>query len=807
MDIMDFKKICCVFCSLILSAVLLSSCQQDDMFDVPEINNPGEEVSLSFIGDPMQRYQVTTKSSDPKEEAEKEIKQLCVFFFGSDGNYLTGGYLKGYDDKNAGGFIAPGQGVSLIKIDKSNFDNADLAKSATVYAVANVDISIFGDLDNNGRPSNIRSLSDLENFNYFPGEENVTLGLPSTGMPMVGKKVVDLTGDTGTNEDRIITMEALMARVDLNIRLESAITENGYPKLTMINWKVSNLPTQVSFTAPAQNSYTPALGENKKEISIDNTQQIVNKQGEIELSFYMFENRQNKKVDNNEWIEIGSKYPEGLEDYQQQRYKPYLADKDNATSVELHTYYSTYNEDGSGSSTYEVRYTLYLGSNHKDDFQVKRNHQYKNNMVIKGLVQAGNNPEHITFDARLNITEDDNEYYIAILRERNHDAHFCITPMDVYLFADAEKEPRMEVILGEVPVGSETSVPSTVANWIRMEKVPASDMQTGSVAEPSKQLVAGPNFVAGHGKRRYFTPWLLSEDLKDGTKVTIDKSRDRVYFYLDENLKMEDRSALVTFIYKEKQADGSWKEVKRRTLTIGQVHLLEVKVYGRDGDKPDGNLQQTIYMEQYEEYLDHYDPLDEHQTDQMYTGLQWGINNYDIDNAAPRDRPAYAFENYYDGLYYTNFIVNKASQTVMCLNDIPRSAVEYCYNRNKRGWYGSGAEDGGGVREDDKKWFLPGIRQMEDALTEYYYIYPEFQNNFYWSSSTAKRSYRIGDLSEREDTERARATKVKPDGSYVQSGSKNDKDNYEKGGGKAKRIEKLRIRAFRTDLQPIETER
>lgn len=794
MDIMDFKKICCVFCSLILSAVLFSSCQQDDMFDVPEINNPGEEVSLSFIGDPMQRYQVTTKSSDPKEEAEKEIKQLCVFFFGSDGNYLTGGYLKGYDDKNAGGFIAPGQGVSLIKIDKSNFDNADLAKSATVYAVANVDISIFGDLDNNGRPSNIRSLSDLENFNYFPGEENVTLGLPSTGMPMVGKKVVDLTGDTGTNEDRIITMEALMARVDLNIRLESAITENGYPKLTMINWKVSNLPTQVSFTAPAQDSYTPALGENKKEISVDNTQQIVNKQGEIELSFYMFENRQNKNENNPEWQEMLSKYPNNggypdkLEEYQKQRYKPYLADKDNATSVELHTYYSTYNEDGTGSSTYEVRYTLYLGSNHKDDFQVKRNHQYKNNIVIKGLMQAGNNPDHITFDARLSIADETNDYYIAILRERNHDAHFCITPMDVYLFADASKEPKMDVFIGEVPEGSETPKEETVVDWIRMEKVPASDMLNGTVADNTKQLIAGNNYTAGHGKRMYFTPTLLTDDLMDGTKVTIENSRDRIYFYIDENLTMENRSVTITALYKEKDENGEYKVVERKTFPLVQVHLLEVKVYGRTGNKPNYNDPKgTIYMEQYEEYQDHYDPLDKFQTGQIYGGLSWGVDNTNVNLNLILTKPEDAYENYYNGLFFTKEIVRLAGQTVMNLNDIPRSAVEYCYNRNKR-------ESNGEVEDSNKKWFLPGIRQMEDALTQYYDNYQEFQEKFYWSSSTAK-TY-LG-----EETRRARATKVNPDGSYVESGSKNSNDNYP-NGGRALRTELLRIRAFRNDLNP-----
>lgn len=57
---------------------------------------------------------------------------------------------------------------------------------------------------------------------------------------------------------------------------------------------------------------------------------------------------------------------------------------------------------------------------------------------------------------------------------------FCVTPMDVYMFADkATKNPTMEVILGEVPDGSET--PVTVPDWIRMEKIKASDLEKGTV--------------------------------------------------------------------------------------------------------------------------------------------------------------------------------------------------------------------------------------------------------------------------------------------------------------------------------------
>lgn len=157
--------------------------------------------------------------------------------------------------------------------------------------------------------------------------------------------------------------------------------------------------------------------------------------------------------------------------------------------------------------------------------------------------------------------------------------------MDVYLFADKnEYNPTMEVILGEVPDDSETPIPGTVPDWIRMERIPAENMKNGAVPADlaATNDATGHEWFAGNGKRYYFTSNLLSQ-LQ--SKVTIENSRDRVYFYLDENidknsdgtLKLENRPVTVTLIYKE-----HGEEQKRRTMTLEQVHLLPVLVYNRD---------------------------------------------------------------------------------------------------------------------------------------------------------------------------------------------------------------------------------
>lgn len=812
----------------------LSSCRQEEPLESSGM--PDDPMTtLTFVSDPMSFHRVTTRASDIKEENEKRINRLHVFFFDAEGNYLEGAYLTGYPDASQrGGYYSPGEGVTLLKIDRELFDNPGLAKSATVYAVANVDAGFFGrDGDGDGRPDGIRNRGDLEQFVYRPASGTVSTGLPAEGMPMVGVRTLDLTGGTPEN-DRQVELTALMARIDVTIQLDSEVQDGNLPAFYLMDWTARNLPTQVAFTAPdagGRTGWTEAW-TTQSNVSLQRT--IYNRNGQISFTFYMYENIQQPewKIDpGEEWANPNvdpatltdaerekALYPEGITDAQKQRYKPYLAHADAAPIV-LHGFYMTYN-----GAAYEVRYTLYLGANHTNDFSVKRNHQYKNDITIKGLTAQDSETGEYTLDARVNVEEEDNEYYIAMLRERNHDAHFCITPMDVYLFAPESVNPTMEVILGEVPEGSETPDPATVPDWVRLERIAAADMAAGTVSESGftayaqggSHLAVGTPWTAGNGKRAFFTRGMLKAGgaLYGNTRTTIQDSRDRVYFYLDENLALQDRSATVTMIYKENGV-----EKRRRTLLIEQAHLLPVAM--RDGG--------TLYMEQYEEYLDHYDPLDEYATDQIYDGLPWadlnsGLEDMWIDQLtrdAVLGQPSNSYDPpgqvFNDGYPYTSFVIYRSNQGVMTLNDRPRSAFEYCFNRNKRNANGTVTtsyqfydrwllDDFYEEVTNESKWFLPGIRQMEDALTQYYTTFGEFQTDYYWSSSAGERE---GGTSG-QSTTRARATKVDlndPTG-YAQSGG-GDGDwtryayEYDRGGY-ALRTEELRIRAFRIDLNSVD---
>ena len=787
--------------SLAAAVLLMVSCQQDELVQVPTSVGNGSGLSLTFSSDPMEEYKVGTRSSDAKDDAEKRINSLHIFFFDAGGNWLTGSYLTGYPTATKdGGYITPGQGSTLVKIanEAQNFVDPSAAETALVYAVANVESELFGKLDANGRPKVLQDrigaglastpLEALQTLTYTPRTLITTTIPDDTGMPMAGSKEVNLLATSATTDDeRVIELTALMARIDVDISLDSETTDNNLPSMLLTKWTAVNLPKQVSFTATATGGTTALADEGKTTFSSESTQLIYNRGNHITFSFYMFENVQQPAS--------MPAYPAGengaeLTDAQKQRYKPDWAGE-NAAYVEFETQYTTYN-----NASYEVKYKLYLGSDHIDNYEVKRNHQYKNNIVIKGLTahdtNAGDDSGEYTYDARVNIEETNNKYYISILRERNHDAHFCVTPMDVYFFDEASQPTlKIEFLNGTDMAGGDP--------WIRMEKIPAANMEAGTLPagmSTDDHLIAGSNFTAGHAKRRYFTTDLVTNTLRDaGSTVTLDANRDRVYFYIDENLSdSQDRTATLKLTYYE---NGAY--VSDRTLDITQTHFLRVQVYDRVGNRPDYNNPYgedeggVIYMEQYEEYLDHYDPLDKYNTEQIYIGLEWGLNGEWIrswgDGAAE--------DNYVQGLAYTNQIVSDAEQTKMNLNETPRSAAEYCYNRNKRETDGS-ILDGPTLwdwsRPDNRKYFLPGIRQMEDALTQYYQTFREFQNNFYWSSAAGK-----GRLTG-QDQNRARATKVNADGTYVESAYG---DNYSDGGATPRTGVYLRIRAFRSDLEPL----
>ncbi len=775
---------------VLVFGVILGACTQGEDFPL-QTDSQTDGFRIEAVSQNMLIQQVTTRSAIAKDDAEKKINQLYLFFFGSDGNYLQAD--EGTDLFK--GFMAPGQSVTAVNIPTEAFtgENATAASNAMVYALANVAQEVVSDNDGDGFPDNFpfggkdgktpKQLFDeflYAPINYTSYSRDDITKLPEGGMPMVGKttNTVNLTSK-GT---LTLQLKALMARIDLNIcvKADHSNATGRLPRLQMAEWGVYNMPTAIPLTEPSTGLST-LNGKKRDMTEILNNEVAYNNGEAIEISFYMFENLQAAAVDSTNY------YPAGIDtEYDKQRWKPEFAGED-ATYFKMRAFYSTYNEDGSGNATYEATFTFYLGANPTYDFKVARNRHYLNNVTISGLINVGTNEDHTTFDARVNITEQNNPYFIAMMRERDHDAHFCVTPMDVYLF-DEEENPTMTVEIADA--GNHT--------WIRMEKVPALNMANGTIPDgwdTDKYIVAStytddggnlvyknPSWHAGNGKRKYFTTTLLDE-LEDNTSYTLNTTRDRIYFYIDENLSTKERTATINITY---NADNE-AEPRHRTIEIVQHGLMRVDV-APDADEgyPNG---QTIYVEAYEEYLEHHDPLDEHTNDAMYNGLEWGLNQVWLNTHGLIINGLYGeWQNvYFNGLDATYNIINKAGQKVMDLNAKPASAAQYCNNKNKR------SDTNGEVPSSAYGWFLPGIRQLEAILTTYYNQYPEFQQHFYWSSSAGKRQVAA---SFPEDNEYARATKALSGNKFASSDADDVYTGEEGTTGKVPRTGKyLRIRA------------
>lgn len=801
------KKILYYF--LPVAAMLLpAACTTEEDFGGGTVP-PGNGFTIEAVCQNMLPQQVVTRSAIAKDDKEKRINQLYLFFFDENGNYL-----ESTNESVFTPYMAPSANTTNVSIPTDVFVNPELAEKTTIYALANVTAEVVADADGDGYPDNFSPNSIdgkkpkelLEAFvydpaNYTPNTRDDITTLPSTGMPMAGKSAtpVDLT------EKGSLTMQlkALMARIDINISIDSDHSDESgqLPRLSITEWGVYNMPTAVPLTEPA-NGLTSLTTEdayrNVKNIQSDAV--VYNHGGAASLTFYMFENMIEPDRDPESY-----EYPAGVEDdVDKQRWKPRLVGENSkATYFKMRAYYTTYNGDpslpvGQDNTTIEAEYTFYLGGDPVKDFKVIRNRHYANNIVISGLTHVGNNPDHITFDARVNITEQNNPFYLSMLREREHDAHYCVTPLDVYLFEE-DANPEMKVSIADPESHS----------WIRMERVPAENMREGTLPagmSTETHLATGKKdgkeWTAGNGKRRYFTTDLVTSTLAQNTEYTIETSRDRIYFYLDENLSTKDRTATVNISY----TDDETQTPRTRTIEIVQHGLLPVTVPG-DNDNP----TQQIYVEAYEEYISHYDPLNEFEGNYIYDGLEWGVNNKYLNtseyrfgmNIWEKEYLGGDWQNvYYNGLKATIHIITEAGQGEMDLNEKPESAAEYCYNKNKRNNSGVVVDGNGNkiTENSSSGWFLPGIRQLEEILTTYYNTYPEFQEYFYWSSSAGKRQVWMGPLDAAdfypEDNAYARATKALRNGGYAGSDWNETYTGQNGTTGKTPRIGiNLRIRA------------
>lgn len=835
-----------------MMALTLTGCAEEDFrFDEPDTNGRG--VTLSFsCNDMLPQYidpvASRSRAADPKTEEEKKINSLHLFFFDS----TTGDFVQPkLDDQMFLPYQYIPDATNLVTVGDKVFDNMT---NVTVVAIANINATEGvnprfctkwtpqGDIRKDSRKAEgerweIKNYSDLKQWIYHPrlrmDENRSVVDLPSAGMPMIGTLEGASLVQSATNPRLEVQLKALMARVNITIKLNpnQESRDGTLPTMTITSYGIKNMPNTVPFTAPTtapladapstmpQNDrYDLTQGDdgddsNGQEMVQDFLYELpapvtINKNSApVTFSYYTYENIQlpdytatrpgvdgtdanffpnyNGGAVDNSII----RYPDGIDEADRQRWKPLMARKD-ASAMVLNASYVTHQ-----NLRYQARFTIYMGQNPDNDFQVKRNHAYNNNISIRGLDYVRNSSDGVyTFDARVNVISD-NPVYLAIVNERKVDAHATVLPMDVWLLL---REPQNGSTVP--PVVTHTSkvtlsVREDARNWLSMIVIPRAEMEAGG-------------WKAGTGAPDYFYTDLIAQcntgtfnGHQSGPEVTIEStptlnnSRSRVYFCIDENVPTSnnptgygDRYATIDLTY-----ENSLGDVRTRTIEIDQRALVKV-----DGIHSESKEHITAWMEYYEEYLEHSDPLDQHIEDEaLYDGLPWGENL--IDESVRRVITTIDGCDVYlteDAFRYTQGILNRSraiSLSNFQLYTKPPTAFHYCYGRNKRDsdgtvvlrWSNTWPWDTNPTKQYG--WYMPGIRELEVALTQHYNTFEDFQGNLYLSAACGKNKTGLGV----ENTDNCRATGV-----YFSGGQPKYYESRTGDPGAVSRSSIHRIRAF-----------
>ena len=736
---------------------MMYSCIDTSLIPEPVVNSDLIQIVPRVV--PFAEH-VATKSEDVdkgKSTEETRLSCMAIAIFDSKGECIE--LL--YSDAEELSFTLDRTELAKRVDDKSELNQASL------YAFAN--IPSYKDLVSKDEWKN----KQLEYFTAI--DVNVTdVTIPSGGLPMMGVYYGIQNNDGSFLPKVNLNPDSPMASPLINIDMYSAyakiyvsvsVNAKDYETLgikssfTPTNWQVFNVPTTVDFDS-GSNSDTEVIEAATASGSFQGVQAIEN--DKISFTFYLPERYLTGKADfvypfaNNgvirdEDLVLRQKYK-----------KDHLTKGQKATYVKLSGLFSDYQ-----GHKKRIEYDLYLGENNYDDFNIRRNILYVNNVVIRASKQNNDvDWDLVSYDGR--TTVDESNFTVKLERETVLDSHWEIRPM------------RVSVLTGSVTVSIDN--PNS-APWIRMEKSDAVE----NAPDKNVYLNVQKNDLR-YGKRKYFTTSLLTE-LEGNKQYTLGTGEHCIWVYVDENVsEVKDDLRTATIIFN----DGINEPLK---YTIAQSYLLPITTTRKE----DNNTQYTYSIETHEEYLYNYDSMNGYgQTD--YNGMPWGLDGIQLSNIYPAIQISYTKEWYdtiiegiwgsYDDMIHTeldnrgitpkyDFYLSRdqapsgseirdfngkvynveiaeylissyadhqdpAGQKPAKINGVkldeePLSAYAYCYNKNKRNSNGEVVfkNSDGTWNTSNLKWYLPAIDEIEDIAEFGYGIDDVFHENLYWSCQPA----------------------------------------------------------------------
>lgn len=573
------------------------------------------------------------------------------------------------------------------------------------------------------------------------------------------------------------------------------------PQFTLDSYTVHNVPASVDFAMgggdrlehSVTDDITSVIGSFKDPMPLLNDIKIARGTQTINFMFYLPERYLTPTYQSHDGSKDGQdgyyNYPFPVvsgkyraEDLDlRQRFKPLLPDGQAATYVTINGTFRDHQQH-----EFDVTYDVYLGNDNYGNFDTERNCEYFHYINIRGILnsddQVAYDPDKgempVSIDHRVDV-ERVEPIIINLRRETLLDSHFEVRPLRI------RKNPAYTGDLSKAKVKVEVVYDKTPdQKWIGLERSFGNGAQSGSATYLVTTDLAADR-QNSKGKRMYFTTDLTTNTLSkaigaldangysteggQSVIVPVTAEDEAVWIYVDEALVAEAGDAIRKATIRVTVAEDGENYGAPIDYVIQQRQLFPV-TYG-------GN---TYLIEYEEEYLHNFDADDSYgQTD--FEGMQWGLPNEqlshthraffatgvfsgvmdwlldnddvkpfydfyltrDISNtsATPRDNSGYTFcTEIISTINGVGGIDDDSTNdiTTLHLGNNPKSAIEYCYNKNKRNadglvaWYENGVNN-----VDNLVWYLPAIDEIENIMMGAYSIFIEFQDKYYWSSQPA----------------------------------------------------------------------
>ena len=786
---------CIKYWVILAILIIVASCTESEIVEMP--TNRGSQIQIAGRVIPFADRNVNSRAI--KVGDETNIVSLSLAIFDTENKCDT---LINSDGSN-----------TVFKIDENY-----LQEGCDLYIFANV---LFG--------QDLKIGSDL---NDFLQHRIMVSGIDIPEMdavkcfPMMGKlENYDPSANTGSVIE--IPLTALYSKVVMNIevRPDQQVAENRPPRFILNGYEVHNVASSVDFIGGIVNSTddtTPVL-DDVLEVSVE-SDNVAQGSSSVQFSFYLPERFLQPDIlasDYNYPFKKNGSIREEDEIYRQ-RFKPCLVEGNNppATFVRFFGEFIDHQDHH-----YNVSYDVYVGNDNYSNFDIERNTQYNNYITIRGIQTSNDMSDvegSISIDHRVNI-ERSQPAIVSLRRETLLDSHFEVRPLRVR---------KMDVgNVGNINAVKVEVVNPTTTNWMRLERSAGEGTAYKGMKNENGQSIYITDEGPSKGKRKYFTYNLVNGEtsgaydysLVNSTEVVLPLSvnTECCWIYVDECLEVGDgvRSGLIKVSYGNLNG-AIFTPANDTNFPDVYYHINQRKLFQVRGTK-------SYNIEYHEEYLYNYDADDEYlQTE--YEGMVWGLEgiqlSYDEDalffdsggswlddiftwlvnyiKSAVGVNPLYDFyipkhdtdvssnatKRAYNGYTFCNEIIQVVNGLgdhdtdpnnnidILQLNQQPRSAIEYCYNKNKRNNKGQVVWSENGINHTENlNWYLPAIDEIEDiVMSEYgnslktYSRFLEFQDKFYWSSQPSYiRNHALYDaiLKKRgkyyyDDVNYARATSV-----------------------------------------------